>query len=86
MITKLTSEDCLNSNSIRSAINETLRRTGQSKLHGVLLHDPRILHDSRFTHLKKTINKILDDDLVDRFGFSSYTVDDLFLAKTYSRS
>ena len=81
VITKLTSEECLSSDSIRSAINETLIRTGQSKLHGVLLHDPRILHDSRFTHLKKSINKILDDDLVDRFGFSSYTVDDLLLAK-----
>ena len=81
IITKLSKEECLSFDSIRGAINETLMRTGQSKLHGVLLHDPRILHDSRFTHLKKSLNRILEDELVGRFGFSSYTVDDLILAK-----
>ena len=81
VMTKLSTADCINSETIFDTVKQSLTLSKQESLWAVLLHDSSVLVNGNPKNLIQDLQQLIDSGMTKHIGISAYTEGEIIRAK-----
>ena len=80
--TKLSLQDCTSALTMRTSVEDSLKKLKRNSLSTLLLHNPSVLLDNTNPHVIRVLREFLNEEKVMKVGISAYNEIEIIRAKT----